>query len=82
MKSSTLLACALAAATSASAYSIDLWSEYDYQGTQAKFVSLAMIIHSPVNGGLTDTHGKDYRRYSQSLLDRRRGVLDLEIGLG
>ncbi|OQV07445.1 hypothetical protein CLAIMM_11878 isoform 2 [Cladophialophora immunda] len=39
MKLSSTLYAGLALTATASAYSIDLWSKYDYQGDQAKFVT-------------------------------------------
>ncbi|OQV07446.1 hypothetical protein CLAIMM_11878 isoform 1 [Cladophialophora immunda] len=39
MKLSSTLYAGLALTATASAYSIDLWSKYDYQGDQAKFTT-------------------------------------------
>lgn len=39
MKVSAVFLSALAAASTASSYRIDLWSENDYQGTQRAYVS-------------------------------------------
>ena len=39
---SLLVGTLMAAAATTSAYSIDLWADYNYQGTQYKYVSLVL----------------------------------------
>lgn len=53
MKLSSLLVSVLVAAGTASAYRIDLWAKYDYQGEQATFVRVF-----PLTSNILDSDNK------------------------